>query len=246
MHGRSAIWFPLVLLTLLAAITFWVDRAIQPPQPGRNGNARHDPDYIVSNFVLNKPDSKGNPRYTLASIEMKHFPDDDTTELLRPRFTQYAVNKPTTQVQSQRGRVSGDGKNVYFMDNVRLVREASRSKGELTVLTDYLHVLPDQEIVATDLPVKILQAPRTVITANGMELNKKKRTLKLFQHVRVHYESPNLPMKKAAPITSKTLQGRASGVKSPKRGKARLGKSKTITGEPHRRIRRQYEISTPN
>jgi lipopolysaccharide export system protein LptC len=245
MYGRSAIWFPLALLALLAALTFWIDRAVQPPQPVRDGSTRHAPDYTVNNFSINKPDSEGNRRYTLAATEMKHFPDDDTTELLRPRFTQYSPRKPTMQIQSQRGRVSADGENVYFMDNVKLAREATPSKGELTVLTEYLHILPEQDIAATDRPVKILQAPSTVITANGMELNRKERTLKLFRHVRVHYARPGLFAGEAAPTTSATQQRRAAKVQSPKRGKPQTGKSKTITGEPQRRIRRHYETSTP-
>jgi lipopolysaccharide export system protein LptC len=198
MHGRSAIWFPLALLALLAALSFWIERTVQPPQPKRDGSSRHDPDYTVDNFVMNKADRDGNPRNTLAAVSMVHFPDDDSTQLVRPRYTQYSQRKPTMQIQGQRGLVSSNGENVYFMDNVKVVREATGSKGELTLLTEYLHLIPDQEIARTDHPVRILQAPHTTVTGTGMELDHKLRTFQLFHNVHVHYERPGTPAGKPA------------------------------------------------
>lgn len=206
MSGRSTIWFPLALLALLAGLTLWIEHAVQPPAPKIDGSSRHDPDYKVYNFHTVKTSANGNPRYALAAVEMVHYPDDDSTELIRPRFTQYAVNKPYTQVQSQRGQVSSNGENVYFMDNVKIVRGATRQKGELTVLTEYLHVVPEQELAKTDRPVSILQAPRTVIRATGMEYNKKLGTLKLGGRVYVHYEKPDSA---SAPLRASPAPGAA-------------------------------------
>src|SRR5512137_2187741 len=101
MQGRSTIWFPIALLALLAGLTLWIDRVVQPPQPKIDGSSRHDPDYILTNFNTLKTDQNGNPRHRLAATEMRHFPDDDTTELTRPRFTQYTANKPFTQIEGQ-------------------------------------------------------------------------------------------------------------------------------------------------
>ena len=193
MRGIPAIWFALIVLALLAALTFWIDRAVQPPQLKRDGSTRHDPDYIISNFASSRADANGDPRFSLVGAEMRHYPDDDTTELVRPAFTQFSLKKPTTRIEGQRGQVSADGENVYFMDNVKIVRAATRSKGELTVLTDYLHIVPEQDFVQTDRPVTILQAPRTVIRGNGMEYYKKEGVFKLFGSVRVHYERPGAP-----------------------------------------------------
>ncbi len=128
MRGLPAIWFALILLALLAALTLWIDRTVQPPAPKRDGSTRHDPDYTVSNFLSSKPDTEGNPRYSLAGSEMRHYPDNDTTELTRPFFKQYSSKKPTIQVQGERGLISPNGENVYFMDNVKVVRAATPQK----------------------------------------------------------------------------------------------------------------------
>lgn len=255
MKELPAIWFALILLTLLAALTYWIDLTVQPPPPKRDGSTRHDPDYIISNFTSSRTDASGNLRFSLAAIEMRHFPDNDSTELTRPAFTQFSTKKPTTRIEGQRGFVSSNGENVYFMDNVKVVRAAMPKKGEMTVLTEYLHIIPEQDFIQTDRPVTILQAPRTVIHAGGMEYNKKQGVLKLINAVKVHYERPDAPP--APPLTIEQVSGKKAGSQSvsPSKRKqspqatkkrrnndtkAQTSKSATNAGKTKTRIRRQY------
>jgi lipopolysaccharide export system protein LptC len=200
MKGLPAIWFGLMLLALLAALTFWVDKVAEPPAAKRDGSTRHDPDYIVNNFSTLRTNGFGNPRYKLEGTEMRHFPDDDSTELTKPRFSLFSLKKPTTEIIADRGQVSSNGENVYFMDNVKVVRAATQRKAEMTVLTDYLHIIPDQDFAKTDRPVTILQAPRTVIHAVGMEFYKKQGIVNLHHKVKVHYEHPDAAFTKALSI----------------------------------------------
>lgn len=190
MQGRSAIWFLVLVLALLAALTLWIEQAVQAPPPKRDGSTRHDPDYRLNNFSIVKTDRHGNLRHALAAAEMVHYPDDDSTELTDPHFAMYTNNQPSTQIRSKRGRITSDGKDVYFIDAVKVVRGATRDKGEMTVETSYLHIIPEQDIATTDRPVVIRQAPGTVIHANGMKYNKKLGTLELYKRARVHYERP--------------------------------------------------------
>lgn len=227
MAGRPATWFLLLLLALLAALTMWADVAVQPPAPKKDGSSRHDPDYILHNFNTLKTDVQGNPQYMLAATEMKHFPDDDSTHLVRPHFTQYAANKPHTQIESQRGIVTSDGEQVYMMDKVRVVRVATRQKGEMTVLTEYLHITPDTEVARTDRPVTILQAPKSVAHANGMVYDKKNGTLTLSKRVRVHYERPATKVLPAKAQARKTPSAKAVPAK-----KATTSKTTTRTRRP--------------
>jgi len=212
MKGLPATWFGLMLLALLAALTFWIDRTVQPPQPKRDGSTRHDADYIVTNFTSTRADVFGNPRYSLAGAEMRHFPDDDSTELVQPQFALYALKKPTTRIRADSGKVSSNGDNVYFMDNVKVIRSATATKGELTLLTDYLHIMPQQDFVETDRPVVILQAPHTVIHAAGMEFYKKLGIVNLKNHVKVHYERPDAAFLKS--LTVEQVAGNQSFVRN--------------------------------
>jgi len=234
---RSAIFFPLVLLLLLAVITFWINKTVQPPVPKIDGSSRHDPDYIMGNFVTTQTDVNGNLRYKLAAVEMRHFPDDDTTELQRPRYTQFAMDKPYTQVEGLRGYVSGDGEEVQLVDKVKVTRQAFAGKGEMTVETEYLNIRPNDELVTTDSPVVIRQAPKTVIYATGMVYEKKKKTVTLLQKVRAHYERPVGATVKSSPKVK--AQKQING-KTDSGGQSSAGKA-DHSNTTNARIRRRYE-----
>jgi lipopolysaccharide export system protein LptC len=190
MLARSAIFFPLVLAIALAIITFWINLTVEQQGPKIDGSNRHDPDYTMNNLVNTQTDVTGKLRYVLAAAEMVHYPDDDSTVLQRPRFTQYTANKPYTQIEGLRGYVSSNGEEVELVDNVKVVRQAFENKGEMQILTEKLLILPNQDLVKTDSPVVIKQAPKTVITATGMVYDKKNQTVKLLKKVKVHYERP--------------------------------------------------------
>ena len=237
---RSAVLFPLLLLIFLAVLTFWINRTVQPPAVRLDGSSRHDPDYIMKNFVTTQTDIKGDLRYKLAAVEMRHFPDDDTTELQRPRYTQFAIGKPYTQVEGLRGYVSSNGEEVRLVDNVKVTRQAFADKGEMTVETDYLKILPNQDLVTTESPVVIRQAPKTVIYATGMVYEKNKKTVTLLHKVRAHYEKPLAAKSKAKPARAK----QAKAAKNNKTARQSAVKKPANTQELNTndaRIRRRYE-----
>ena len=185
---RPALLFPLLLLSMLALLTFWINKTVQPSPPKIDGSSRHDPDYIMSNFVTKQTDINGNLHFQLAAVEMRHFPDDDSTYLQRPRYTQFTIGKAPTQVEALRGIVSADGEKVELFGNVKITRPAFAGKGESTLDTDHLNIFPSQDIVRTESPVIIRQAPKTVVYGTGMLYEKKLGTVTLFHKVRAHYE----------------------------------------------------------
>ncbi len=228
MYGRPTILFPLALLALLALLTFWIQRTVQPPAPKLDGSNRHDPDYILNNLVTTKTDAKGNLRYKLIASEMRHYPDNDSTELQYPHFTRYATGKPYTQIEGQRGFVSSDGENIQFMDNVKVVRQAFKDRGEMVVLTEFLNLEPKKDLVTTDRPVVITQAPKTVIHAIGMVYDKKRQTVKLLNNVQVHYERPDLA-KKSYTLEPQSNQAAVQNLKTTEQSSKNnvLGNTKT-------------------
>ncbi len=190
MLNRSTIVFPLVLAGLMALLTFWIYQTVEEQGQKIDGSNRHDPDYMMENFVTTQTDIKGQLRYVLAAAKMTHFPDDDTTVLEQPKFTQYATDKPYTKIEGKRANVSPDGEEIEILDDVVVVRDAFKGKGKMTVLTDKLTVFPNQDLAKTDRPVVIKQAPKTVIHATGMVYDKKKKTIQLLKRVNAHYEKP--------------------------------------------------------
>lgn len=238
MFTRSAIIFPLVLAVLLALITFWVSQSVEEQGQKIDGSNRHDPDYSMNNFVTTQMGKTGTLRYILAAKEMVHYPDDDSTVLQRPRFTQYTANKPYTQIEGLRGYVSSNGEEVELVDNVKVVRQAFEGKGEMQVLTEKLVILPNQDIAKTDSPVVITQAPKTVIHATGMIYDKKKQTVQLFKRVKVHYERPALVKAK---VISKKPSAQTLMAKTPAKLQAKA-KVKATTEKTQQKTKQKTEV----
>jgi lipopolysaccharide export system protein LptC len=186
MTDRLTAWFPLLLLMVLAGLTFWLDRAVQPAPANRDGSKRHDPDYIIENFSALRLDANGKPRHQLAARRMLHFPDDDSTQLDEPRFVRFEPGKASLSVTSRSALVSSNGENVYFDQAVKVVRGAYSTRSELVVTTEYLHVIPEADIAKTDRAVRIVDA-NTKIEAVGLELNNKAQTVKLLANVKGTY-----------------------------------------------------------
>jgi lipopolysaccharide export system protein LptC len=190
MSERFTAWFPLLLLSALAALTFWLDRIVQPPAAGRGGHVRHDPDYIVDGLSAIRMASDGSVKHTLYAERMMHYPDDDSTHLRAPRFVSYATAQSPVTITAREGLVSSEGENIYFQDDVLVKRAPFAGKSELTMRTSYLHVIPDDNIARTDRPVTLTDA-NTVVNAVGLELNSETRVLKLFSNVKGTYHDPN-------------------------------------------------------
>jgi len=165
---NSSTLFPLLMLLLLAALTLWLERASQPDATNPS-NTRHDPDYIVGNFTIKRFDAEGKLYQTLSAKEMRHYPDDDSTESDMPHMTYHQERK--TFISAEQAWIDSGGKTIQLERNVRMRHE--NAKGPETVLTTTsMTILSDEEIARTKAPVTITQGG-TVINGIGMESNNK-------------------------------------------------------------------------
>lgn len=183
MSDNLGAWFPLALLAVVAGLTFWLDRVVQPRDGARAGIVKHDPDYVVDGLSAKRMDKLGRIKHTLRARKMTHYPDDDVTVLVEPKLVTYGEDRAPITVTSREARMSSNGENVYFEGDVRVVRAPHANQSELIVETNFLHVIPDDNIARTDRPVTIRNAA-IVVRASGLELNSETRVLKLEGRVR--------------------------------------------------------------
>ena len=183
---------PLILVGMLVAFTFWLDRLAQPVAVGTGGASRHDPDYMVDGFSAIRMNESGAASYTLSAAKLVHYPDDDTTLLTTPRFVNLGSAKAPVTITAHQAVVSSNGDHVYFQDDVRVTRAAFGDSSELVMRTAFLHVIPDESLAMTDRAVTITDAATTV-TAVGLELNSETRVIKLLSKVRGTYDPNKAP-----------------------------------------------------
>lgn len=188
--------FPLSLLLTLGLLTFWLRYATEIAEPRRDGKHRHDPDYIVNDATLSKLDATGTLKYTLTAKDIRHYPDDDSTDLIEPNVTSLNPDKPPVTMAAEKGHVSKGGDQVDLYGNVRIHRAASAKELELNAFMPELTVLPNDEKAFTAAPVRITRGDASWVTGTGMKVDYQARTYLLESQVRGVIESKRAQKKK--------------------------------------------------
>lgn len=175
--GYHVHWPPLGLALLLALLGFWLNHVADHTSFVDDTGFAHEPDYIVERFDALAFDLQGRPRHRLVAERMTHYMDDDTTVLEKPVFLSLDPQLPV-EVKSMRAQMSADGKQVYFLDQVHVVRRGLNGQMPTTLDTEYLHVTPDDRIMRTNKFVTLRQGA-SVITANQMLVDDNNKLLTL-------------------------------------------------------------------
>ena len=185
---RILAWTPILLLSGLAALTFWLDRTVQSTSTLAPLNPS-TPDVIVEDFSATKLNLDGSRRYSLIAHRMEHRPDEDSTTLNMPVLTHFDPKKSAVEVKSDVAYVSKDAKEVIFTDNVRIVRAADKDSGPITLTTSQLNAFPDDDIARTDKEVTIT-SENGVLKGVGLEFNNLTRQMRLNSRVRGQFKNP--------------------------------------------------------
>lgn len=182
---------PVVLMGTLAALTFWLERTVRVEESAPTAR-RHDPDYSLTNFTTTTYDRDGEVQSILSAVKMIHYPDDDSTELIRPRVVQMRPDEPRMTVSAERGALSREGDEIFLYDNVLLVREADETRPQARLTTSFLHVLRDRSIIRTDREVHLVEERRS-LRGRGMVYNSETKQLELMAQVRGVFEPKKSP-----------------------------------------------------
>jgi lipopolysaccharide export system protein LptC len=184
--SRARYWLPLLPLFGLLGATYWLNQQVKPEPVKPDSSKRHDPDAIIENFSATKLNEQGVPNFIMAATKMLHYPDDDSTALEAPRITMLSAGQPAIHAIAKRGTISSKGDEVFLLDEVEVLREASAQQDSLSLQTEYLHIIPDQHLADTDRAITIVEA-HNILHATGMKMDNKTRTLKLLSQVRSEY-----------------------------------------------------------
>lgn len=185
--SRARYWLPLLPLLGLLGVTYWLNQQVQPGSTRPDATRRHDPDAIMNNFLATKMNEEGTPHFIVSAKEMRHYPDDNSATLEVPRITMLTAQRPTVHAIAKRGTVTSKNDEIFLHEDVEVLREATPDRGELTLQTEYLRIVPDKDWANTDRPVTIFDA-RNIVRATGMEMDNKARTIKLLSQVRSEHE----------------------------------------------------------
>ena len=174
--------FPLVLIILLAVFTFWLDKVVRQPSAEQDSHPRRDPDYVIENFSAFTVDHSRGLHQTLSAKKMLHYLDNDTTYLEQPRLINVKAGIPDMRIRADRANLTSNNDDVYLHGNVKVLRH-DKGDGEMTMVTSFLHIVPDDDIAKTNKFVSITEA-NTIINAVGMELDNNTQIIRLLSEVK--------------------------------------------------------------
>ena len=141
--------FPIGLLTVLAALSYWlaVVSAADPVDIG--GRFRHDPDTIIRQFDGISFDERGARKAGLRGVELRHYPDDESTTIQNPFLRRFTLNSEPSTLSAHQAVVNSDGSEVDLTGDVRGFRPPQGGKAAVTLTAPHMLVLVDEERART-------------------------------------------------------------------------------------------------
>ncbi len=173
----------LVLSLALALGSLWVREVIRRnADDAKAQSERTDPDYFVNNFHFIKTSTLGKARYDVSGVRLTHYPKDDSFEITKPIVKSLELDRPSTTATAERAKSNGDNSLVEMFDNVQVERPESKLAPHFRLTTDYLQLLPDDDVMKTEHAVALTQGA-TDMTGEGLYANNATLVYSLANHV---------------------------------------------------------------
>lgn len=137
-----------------------------------------EPDYIVENFSAVSMSPDGTPRYIISGAKMSHIPVDDSSNVEAPALQSMAPGKPPMHINSKTARLDHVNNTVELLGKVDIRRAGSPTAKPMTIKTEALTVLVDEDQMQTKLPVEMTSGA-TVVRGVGMSANNATRQVKI-------------------------------------------------------------------
>lgn len=181
-------YLPLVLMALLALATWWlVDNTPLPPTQSAAAPPRHEPDYSMRSFTLQRYDRAGRLVAQVEGEQLRHYPDDDTLEIDTVRIRAVGADGAVTLATARRGLAKGDGSEVELLGGARVTSEGGH-RAPVQFEGERLRALIDAERVLSPLPVRAIIG-NNEIRAAGMDYDRKTQQARLQGPMRGRFDT---------------------------------------------------------
>ena len=183
----ASAYLPLLLMAVLALGTWWLVKntplfdADRAPAP-----LRHEPDYTMSQFMVQRFAPGGAMRVQIEGDLMRHYPDTDTLEIDNPRIRALAPDGRVTLATARSALSNGDGSEVQLSGGAHVVREALANDAPIEFRGEFLHYFVNAERLTSHLPVNMKQG-RTEVSADTFAFDNLSRVVDFKGRVRAAF-----------------------------------------------------------
>ncbi len=186
-------YLPVLLMAALALGTWWLVNVSPAPEAERAPlPPRHEPDYTMRNFTVQRFAADGRLRVQIEGVELRHYPDTDTLEIDSPRIRAYGPDGQVTNASAVRALANGDGSEVQLFGSAQVVREADKPQDVIEFRSEFLHAFLATERVRSHLPVWVRQGGAE-LRADGLEYDNLARVVELKGRQRATFVSRARP-----------------------------------------------------
>ena len=114
-------------IVIMFGLSLWLQMNFLKPKLLRNTPiVSHEPDYYIDKFTATGRDSNGVV-YVLEAQRLEHFPDDNTSELDKPKLRQYNEGELSRTTSSDYGTLLEDGTKILLQGNVQVTQGATET-----------------------------------------------------------------------------------------------------------------------
>lgn len=183
----------LIGLAMAAAIaSYWVLQVLRADETDQSVQMTDNtPDYIVDNFTFVRTSTTGQARYDLTGTKLLHYPKGDYFEITAPFVKSFGLDRPPMTMRSLTAVANSDGSRIQMHNSVAIDRPPSPGADPLHLDTEYLLLLPDDDVMQTDQAIDFTLGSSHV-TGIGMFANNATREL----HVLSKFHGVSLPRTK--------------------------------------------------
>ncbi len=177
----------MMIATFCAFGSFWLVQVMEDEDNGaRFGGAANEPDYIVENFSFVRMTEEGKPSYVVSGKRLAHTPLGDVSQVEGPAMQSMTPGRPRTDIVANRAQIYHQEHRVELLGKVDIQRPATPTSEALRVQTEALTVLPDEEILKTDKPIR-MQLGGATVNGTGMVANNATQKLHLASRGQIVY-----------------------------------------------------------
>jgi lipopolysaccharide export system protein LptC len=172
-------YLPLLLMSVLALGTWWLVKntpVVVAPTPA--GPLRHEPDYQMSQFMVQRFGHDGALRAQIEGDMLRHYPDTDTLEIDNARIRAIGADGRVTHANARSALSNGDGSEVQLQGGAHVRREGLGGDEPVDFRGEFLHAFLNTERVRSHLPVVITRGD-TEIRAQAMDYDNLSRVVEL-------------------------------------------------------------------
>jgi lipopolysaccharide export system protein LptC len=195
---------PILVLVALTLLSFWfLKKNIKEDLVPLPRLKEHTPDYVFFNAKLTVLNKAGQTKYRLLGTEFKHYEDDASIDIIKPRLKVFNPKGPPLTVQSDTAHVTGELDIVELFNHAIVYRPADINSSGLTIspyaklTSNYMQFFINDDILKTNVPVQIERGLSVMSASQGAIYNNVDQSVSMFGDVHGYIEASD--MKKSTP-----------------------------------------------